>query len=38
MKEYQELEDKYDQIRKRLQEQVDQLQERNSELELSLKI
>ena len=37
-KEYQELEMKYETIRKRLTEQIDQLTERNQELELSLKI
>lgn len=36
--EYQELEAKFDLVRKRMGDQVDQLTERNSELELSLKI
>lgn len=35
--EYQELEVKYEAIRKRLTEQLDNLQERNTEMELSLK-
>jgi hypothetical protein len=35
--EYQELEAKYEAIRKRLTEQLDNLQERNTEMELSLK-
>lgn len=36
--EYQELEKKYDLVRKRLMGEIDQLSERNQELELSLKI
>jgi len=36
--EYKELESKYEASRQRLQQQVDQLSERNQELELSLKI
>jgi hypothetical protein len=35
--EYHELEAKYELIRKRLTEQLDALQERNTEMELSLK-
>ena len=38
MQEYRELEARYESIRKRMQEQIDQLTERNQELELSLKI
>lgn len=36
--EYHELESKYEAVRRRMQEQIDQLTERNQELELSLKI
>jgi len=35
--EYHDLEAKYEAIRKRLTEQLDSLQERNSEMELTLK-
>jgi len=36
--EYHELEGKYDSVRRRMQEQIDQLTERNQELDMSLKI
>jgi molecular chaperone GrpE (heat shock protein) len=36
--EYHELEAKFENVRKRLTEQIDQLTERNQELELSMKI